>query len=257
MRNLCDIISRKEGQAIWMEIAICDDIPQQCEQVRTAVSKFYSGNTPVNFTICSNGNQLVEHCNNPDITFDVIFLDVLMPGINGLETAQMIRLADESVPIVFVTSADHYAAQGYDVDAVSYLLKPVNEQDIRKVLTKIEKRRSLKPDKTVDILSDGKRIRIPIETIKYVEKVGRKVLIHRFGDSPIMSNQPMREITAPLSKERGFTACFQSNYINLRLVDTIDQTRRKAKMKDEKEIEISRERMRDVLDEFLYVLGDD
>ncbi len=88
----------------------------------------------LNFQCFSSCEQfLAEFQHN----FSVIFMDIILPGENGMETAKQIRQKDADVPIIFVTSTLEYATEGYDLEALYYVLKPVKQADINKCMNRI------------------------------------------------------------------------------------------------------------------------
>ena len=106
-----------------MDIAICEDIPQHADRLAEMIEAYYVNRklpTLHKFERCS---LFLEKYWDSKMHYDAIFLDIIMPGINGLLTAKQIRMADESVPIVFITSAQEFVKKGYEYDAISFLLK--------------------------------------------------------------------------------------------------------------------------------------
>ncbi|EKN64165.1 response regulator [Schinkia azotoformans] len=78
-----------------------------------------------------------------DLKPDVVFLDIEMPSLNGIEIAERIAIIDDSIDIVFVTAYDHYALEAFRVHAVDYLLKPTDKERLKRTLHKIMKRRKI------------------------------------------------------------------------------------------------------------------
>ncbi len=73
-----------------------------------------------------SGKELIDNISNKNEKYDIIFLDILMSNLNGIETSKYIRKIDNSVNIVFLTSSSEFAINGYEVGALDYLLKPVD-----------------------------------------------------------------------------------------------------------------------------------
>lgn len=149
--------------------------------------------------------------------WDVLFLDIQMPGVDGMTAARCIREVDSEVIIVFVTSSPHYAVSGYEVDALSYLLKPVGyasfEQEMRRVLVRLQQRarRELLFRST-----DGELHRVAVADVLYIESVKHRVEVHTLdGDFSVVLT--LKAIEVDLDGE-GFMRCHSGLLVNLRHV---------------------------------------
>ena len=105
-------------------IAICDDEIEFVSELEDLLKR-YSGETGIELMIAEyrNGQELIE---NYDTTTDLIFLDIQMNKMDGLTAAGKIRELDEEVSIIFLTSLKQYALEGYQYQAVNYIIKPMN-----------------------------------------------------------------------------------------------------------------------------------
>ena len=104
-------------------IAICDDEIEFVSELKDLLKR-YSGETGIELMIAEyrNGQELIE---NYDTTTDLIFLDIQMNKMDGLTAAGKIRELDEEVSIIFLTSLKQYALEGYQYQAVNYIVKPM------------------------------------------------------------------------------------------------------------------------------------
>lgn len=119
-----------------MNIAICDDEERIRELLKDKVEKYYFSHN-VEFCIWTyeSGNQLLEQ----DLSrIDVLFLDVDMPGKNGMETASEIRETNKDMTIVFLTAYSEFVFESFKVDAFRYLMKPLKDADLAEVLQAVE-----------------------------------------------------------------------------------------------------------------------
>ncbi|MFD0705444.1 LytR/AlgR family response regulator transcription factor [Alloscardovia venturai] len=107
-----------------MRVAIIDDVQHELD-VTCALVQAHDNSAHMS-TFSSGSDFLAQHLHS--IPFDVILLDIEMPGLDGMETARKIREIDEEVIIVFTTRMAQYAVAGYEVDAASYLVKPISER---------------------------------------------------------------------------------------------------------------------------------
>lgn len=110
--------------------------------------------------------------------YDIILMDVEMPGLNGIETARALRKLDQSVLLVFVTNHAQYALHGYEVDAISYIMKPVNPFDFAMKMRRVISRTCKRTDASVQIKTEHGVHRVRTATIRYCEVLGHYVVYH-------------------------------------------------------------------------------
>ena len=114
-----------------MRIAICDDLAQCRKQTEAAVRECMKG-MDYGVKVFSNGNEFLrDFQQNP---YDIVFLDIEMPEIDGISLAHKLRAISPDVPIVFLTSHLEYALEGYEVRALRYLTKPIKPEKMQEVL---------------------------------------------------------------------------------------------------------------------------
>ena len=114
-----------------IKVAICDDDKQICSKLIAIVKEYFADiGRPVWVAEFTSGLKLLK----ANIRFDVIFLDIDMPGLNGIETAKKLRNWDVNSKIVYVTNYSKYASCAYKVHAFDYVEKPVRENRIFNVL---------------------------------------------------------------------------------------------------------------------------
>ena len=105
-------------------IAVVDDQPDMRQQLCSMIDQYsHENNCMLEVTTFSDGSQVIT---NYGKGFDIIFLDIEMPELGGMDAAERIRTVDPDVVLVFVTNMAQYAIRGYEVDALDFVLKPVN-----------------------------------------------------------------------------------------------------------------------------------
>ena len=116
-----------------------------------------------------------------DKSFDLLLLDVEMPGTDGVTLAKTVRQENEAVQIVFITGYSDYISEGYEVAALHYLMKPVKEEKLRSVLDRaVEK--ITKNERVLHFEAGGEMVRVPIYQIRYADVLGNYVTVHARTD---------------------------------------------------------------------------
>jgi DNA-binding LytR/AlgR family response regulator len=141
-------------------------------------------------TKCKNGYQAMDILREENI--DLMFLDIEMPGLNGLRLLK--ELADKPM-VIFMTAYRKYAADGYDLDVLDYLVKPVSFQRFLKAAHKALEYQELRQKDYIFIQSEYKLTKLFIHDILYIEGLGNYIKIHQASSSrPILSKQSMKSI---------------------------------------------------------------
>jgi two-component system LytT family response regulator len=160
---------------------------------------------------------------------DIVFIDIQMPDLSGLD---LIRNLDYQAAVIFTTAFDKYAIEGFKVDAVDYLLKPVDYPEFLKAVEKAKRiifarnnDISIRSDKEFLFLkSEYKTIRINLDDIKYIEGKGEYIRVHLVNQKPIMSLISLTKVDDFLPSER-FMRVHRSFIVNLRRMTIIERNR--------------------------------
>lgn len=160
-----------------LRIGICDDSKEASFLTYIGVEKILE-NRNIEFAIFEFpcGEDFLKWHKNNQHTMDLLFLDIEMPGLNGMETARKIREYNNFLQIVFVTSHPDFVFEGYSVNAMGYLLKPAKEKNLNDIIT-----RSLeflqKNDDDIFLLKNIDGVyRISKKDIIYFYSKGRKII---------------------------------------------------------------------------------
>lgn len=201
-----------------LRIALCDDEAEARDALRIQLEKLLvEGAEDIVYEFSSGGNAASWLAKHPG-EVDLLFLDVEMKGLNGMETAERIRQFDESIIIVFVTGYTDYVFDGYRTGAWDYIIKPAAEQKLREVLVRV--RAKLDSDKAqVFILKnmDGTwRFRL-CDTLYFYSDRRRCILVTKKGEYPFYAK--LDEIEARLAPR--FIRIHQRYLINPENVDHV------------------------------------
>lgn len=160
-----------------MKIAIVDDIKDEAERLSDLVAHYLSthGLFCDQTDLFASGEAFLEHF-EPG-RYDIIFLDIYMSGMTGMETARRIREQDTNCSLLFVTTSPDFAIDSYDVNATYYLLKPVNEAQVTRALDRCNMDR-IERDRYVMVPSQGKNVRLFLHSIAYTEYANRRIMVY-------------------------------------------------------------------------------
>lgn len=152
---------------------------------------------------------------------ELLLLDVEMPGQNGMELAKKLRQLHDDTPLVFITGYSDYMAEGYDVAALHYLLKPVSEQALERVLNRaLEQLQHQR--KFLLCAVDGMMQKIYFDEIQYIEVLSHTVTIHGDGGKDYSLHMTIRELEQKLGHD--FCRCHRSFLINLARIRQLKKT---------------------------------
>lgn len=152
--------------------------------------------------------------------FNIIFMDVEMPSLNGMDAAKLLRKKDSFVPLVFITNMSQYAIRGYEVDAVDYVLKPVSYYRFATLLQKLLRYIHNYHDTEVTIRTPNGVQRILASKLEYVT-VEDHLLIYHTEDGPIESWDTLKNAIDGLPSAM-FVQCNKSCILNLKHVKGVD-----------------------------------
>ena len=151
--------------------------------------------------------------------FDIVLLDIEMPGEDGLETARMLRTMDQFVIIIFVTNMTQYALCGYEVDALDYIVKPLNPYDFAIKMHRAITRSTRRGEESVMIKKEGEFQVVPISFIKYLDRDGHYVTYHTVTGN-YSEYTTLKDAEQKINKPF-FVKCNRSFLVNLKFVDSI------------------------------------
>ena len=198
------------------KIAICDDSVTDRKYITDLVNRWAeeTGHTVQTFSFSSAENFLFHYVEKKD--YDILLLDIEMGQMDGVTMARQIRHDNENVQIVFITGYSEYIAEGYEVAALHYLLKPVNEEKLCSVLERaVEKLRRSERCLTVTLSSE--MVRIPLHEIRYLDVLQNYVTIH--GKEDYTVKRSLGEFEKLL--DEGFFRLGRGGIVNLAYVSRV------------------------------------
>lgn len=148
--------------------------------------------------------------------FDLIFMDVGLPGIDGMEASRRLREIDQEVLLIFVTSLAQYAMEGYSVDAMDFVVKPVNYYSLKLKLQRAFRILRRKPDQLLELNGCGEILYKKTSDIYYIEVQAHELLYHT-TEGVIRGSSSLKAVEAKLDKEQ-FFRCNYAYLVNLAYV---------------------------------------
>jgi DNA-binding LytR/AlgR family response regulator len=178
-------------------------------------------------TLCQSAFEAIEYLSNNEI--DLLFVDINMPDLNGMD---FVKSLTQKPQIIFTTAYSEYAIEGFQVDALDYILKPISYTVFLKAANKAKKWFELNQKNTeviqtpdcIFVKSEYKLIRILLSEIKYIESSNEYIRIHLTNDQPITSLIRLKTIEEQLPKDK-FMRVHRSFIVNLEKVKVIERNR--------------------------------
>ncbi|QBE99016.1 Transcriptional regulatory protein YpdB [Blautia producta] len=198
-----------------MRIAVCDDDETAVSFLRELIESYPKQKLSADGY--SSGEDLLRTRN----IYDLIFLDIDMKGIDGIETARRIRIHDRKVKIVYVTSYKEYAGKAFSVHAFGYLLKPVKQEKIWKQIEDalLWQEEEAPEVKQVEFTAVEGLVRLPVDMIYYFEYQNRRIYM-KAKDTTYEMRGKISDIACRM-EEYGFSVPHKSFVVNLYHVKNI------------------------------------
>ena len=155
-----------------MRIAICDDEEMYRVQLKSVLDKILV-NAEYEIETFADGNRLEEAYS--EAPYDLVFLDIEMPAVDGITLARRLRARSEKVFIVFLTGHVEYALEGYEVNALRYLTKPVDTDKLKEVIRYVQDKQG--SGRQIIVKEDGEQLLIDIADVMYMESMNQNVRI--------------------------------------------------------------------------------
>lgn len=214
-------------------LAICDDNQADAAYLCSLLEKWEKGAEAALKIESFPSAEAFYFQYEEDKTFDLLFLDIEMGKMSGVELARKIRQDDRRVQIIFITGYMEYIAEGYDVEALHYLLKPVTEEKLFGVLERASERLKAR-EKELHLTVPGAVVRVALCEIRYLEVERNYVTI--YGKEAYRVKKTLNQLEEEL--DESFFRTGRSHIVNLHFVKKITKTQ--VILKDGTELPLSR-----------------
>ena len=232
-----------------IKVAFCDDELSILNKLQVLLDEYrVKQNREIDYAAFCSPLELLAVIER-GIQFDVLFLDVLMPGENGINTAAEVRRYDSNVKIIFLTSSAEFAVQSYTVDAFFYQLKPVRAESFFRVMDAVLDECEKEQTGSLMLRCKSGITRVELKYLEYCEVIQRTLFLHLASGKVLESIGSLDELCRRLEPYGNFLRPHRSYLINLEYVQNLST--RAITMCSLAKIPIPRGKYNEVKDTFL------
>ena len=203
-----------------LKIAVCDDSRELLEKVEKDLHEYESvRSTPVTVHTYTNAVDLLDGLKKTD--YDILILDIIMPGFTGMQAAHEIRKFNEEIKIIFLTSSKEFAIESYSVGAYYYLLKPVLKEKLFSVLDKVVSEITSKQESCVIYTHMG-IVNIPFAKIECLEVYNKHLVFHLSDGSTKETRGALTDYENVFLERKEFLKIHRSYILNMDYIHSIE-----------------------------------
>lgn len=232
-----------------MKIAIVEDQAVEQQRLKGYIEQYcQDADIPVEIDLYNDGINIVDQYRSQ---YDVLYLDVEMAIMDGMTAARKIRERDSDVLIVFVTNHSQVAIQGYSVEAIDFILKPLSYFGFSEHFKKILKKLPETPQDYLYIKKGATTTKVPQQKIRYIENEGHRIFIHTEEDTYELTGT-MKNMEQSLKGP-----FFRSNscyIVNLAFVERVEGS---TAYVDGTPLQVSRPRKKEFMQALTNYIGED
>lgn len=219
-----------------IKIAFCDDDMEVLHQMNELLDRYrVERNEDITYAVFQSPFELLTEIEK-GIRQDILFLDVVMPGQNGMDVAKEIRQYDTNMKIIFLTSSPEFAVESYSVGAYFYQLKPIWEESFFRLMDAVLAECEKKKKNSLILRSKDGITRIDLQQLEYCEVLGRKLLFHLEDGAVLESAGSLDDLAGQLMQYSNFFRPHRSFLVNMEYIQNISS--RSIKMVNDAEIPI-------------------
>lgn len=201
-----------------MKIAVCEDNAAELDAICGYIEKYCARNCYLKDIHRFSGGEELLAAFAPG-EYQIIFLDIYMGGLSGVETARKIRESDPNCTLIFITVSGEHALEAYSVKAIAYVKKPLNAKNVAEALDMC-KETLQKNARVIRVpVGYGNIVEIPLPAIRYVEVYNKEAVFH-LSDKTISVRIPLDEIEKTLNGDP-FLRCHRSYIVNINYLDDV------------------------------------
>lgn len=213
-------IPKRKGYSM-IRVAFCDDELSVLSEINVLLDQYrVRCNQEIVYAAFHSSLELLAEIEK-GIRFDVLFLDVIMPGENGINTAKEIRQYDSVVKIIFLTSSSEFAVQSYTVGAYFYQIKPIREESFFQLMDSVISECKKKQQSSLVLRCKSGITRIDLDRLEYCEVRGRTLSFHMDNGTVWESSGSLDELCGQLVQYENFLRPHRSFLVNMEYIRNI------------------------------------
>ncbi len=205
-----------------LNVMICDDLPEERNTLARLV-RHYAASRQIQLQLdtADSGLHLMSQLRGPG-QWDVVFLDIYMEGMNGIETGHRLRQVDSQCALIFATNSQEHGVESYELRAADYLVKPFAQQEVDNALDWCmeEQRENWR---TLTLLSEWEPVEVRLRQIDYIEIKGHTAHIHMNSGRVIQVRKGLDALEAEIDSG-DFLRCHRSFLVNMASIQRVDRT---------------------------------
>lgn len=195
-----------------VKIAVVDDSPSDRQWLTTKLEAYMQGQQlPYTLTTYPSGEAFLDSIDQ--CRYDLIFMDVYMTGITGIDTATALRERDRDCHLVFLTSSPDFMSQGFALNSRHYLLKPLQDKDLVQAMENCRMVAQFDVP-TLTIESQGQVREVQTGAVMYMDVLGRKAMLHTTRGT-IDAGRNFTALSKILEQDRRFLMCIKGLMVNM------------------------------------------
>ena len=232
------------------KIAIVEDNRSAAEKLKGYLERFSKQeNLAIYIDVFNEALTFLEHYKP---VYDIVFMDIEMPHLDGMEAARRLRKLDQKILLIFVTNMAQFAVKGYEVDALDYMVKPVQYPDFKQKFQRAVGRCRKDAD-AILVVQQDRVSRVLLRDIRYVEVRGHRLIYHtEYGE---MEGGGTLWETEEKLRDKGFLRCNKCYLVNFKHI--INVRANTLLLTGGDELKISRPRKKDFMQELAECVGNE
>ena len=200
-------------------IAICDDLEAERISLARMIQAYARGHgLSVRLRLYASGESLLAALHGPE-PIHLLFLDIYMPGLSGVETARRLRSSGSDLSIIFATTSQDHGLDSLEVQASDYLVKPFREEDVTACLDWFFAHMP-EPLRLLSVYSEGEWQQLPLMSIYYIDVYGHQSRIHT-SRGVVVARRGLDDLESAIDS-RDFLRCHRSFLVNLNHVEGVE-----------------------------------